>query len=165
MFSIDIGALEPGVHALAFEPDVEAVDLGPETFADVKVDARLDVAERRILVSLEVRATATLECDRTLRMFDKDIGGTYHLLFAPPEFLVQDDDAYDEVRELDPADTEIDVTEVVRDTILLAVPVRTVAPGAEDEEIPTEFGAPADEDEIDPRWAALKELKPGAKQD
>lgn len=162
MFTIEIAALEPGVHSLTFEPDVEALDIDPGKFKDARVDARLDVSGRRILVSLNVRATGTLECDRTLRLFDQDVEGAYHMLFAPPEFLNEGDEAYDEVRPLDPTDKEIDITEVVRDTILLAVPARCVAPGAEDEEIPTEFGAPEGEDDIDPRWAALKELKSGA---
>lgn len=165
MFTIDIGVLEPGLHTLSLAPKVEAVELDPDTFRDVTVDARLDVSERRILVMLTARAVATLECDRTLRLFDQEIEGSYHLLFAPGEFVDHDEDAYDEVRTLDPSDQEIDVTDVVRDTILLAVPRRRVAPGAEEEEIPTTFGAPEeDESEIDPRWEALKALKSGTSE-
>lgn len=166
MFTIEIGALEAGVHSLSYAPDVESIDLDPEKFRDVKVEARLDVSERRLLVLLDVSATATLECDRTLRIFDQEIGGSYHLLYAPPEFLSEDDEAYDEVRPLDPAEKEIDVTEVVRDTILLAVPARSVAPGAEEEDIQTEFGAPDDGgDDIDPRWAELKKLRSEPQRD
>lgn len=164
MFTIEIGALEPGLHSLTFEPGALALDLDPEKFKDVEVGARLDVSERRILISLSARATATLECDRTLQQFDEDIEGFYSLLFAPPEFIDADDDAYDEVRPLEPGDTEIDVTDAVRDTIVLAIPARCVAPGAEEEEIPTEFGAPRGENAVDPRWAALEELKSGANQ-
>jgi uncharacterized protein len=67
------------------------------------------------------------------------------------------------VRPLNPSDREIDLTDVVRDTLLLAIPQRRIAPGAEDEPIDQEFGASDDDaDEeapVDPRWSALEELK------
>lgn len=164
MFTIEIGALEPGVHSLKFEPGAASLELDPDRFKGVEVEARLDVTERRILVSLSARATATLECDRTLRKFDQVLEGSYHMLYGPPGFIDADEDAYDEVRELEPTDQEIDLTSVVRDTILLAIPARCIAPGAEEEDIPTKFGAPEEEESIDPRWAALRELKSGANQ-
>lgn len=163
MFTIEVATLEPGLHQLTLEPSAEDLELDPEKFRDIQVDARLDVTERRILVLLDATAVATLECDRTLRLFDQEIGGTHHVIFAPPEFAEEGDDAYDDVRPLDAFDKDIDVTDVVRDTILLAIPQRCVAPGAEEEEIPTKFGAPDEEgDEIDPRWEALRKLKSGA---
>ena len=51
------------------------------------------------------------------------------------------------------------MTEAVRDTLVLAVPARKVAPGAEDLDLPTVFGAPAAEAAIDPRWEALRSLR------
>lgn len=162
MLTIDVASLDPGLHQLALDSGAKEVDLDPEKFRDVHVQARLDVSERRVLVMLDATAVATLECDRTLRLFDQEIGGSYHVVFAPEEFTAQAEDAYDDVRTFDASDTEIDITDIVRDTILLAVPQRCVAPGAEDEEIPTQFGAPDDEqDAIDPRWEALRALKSG----
>ncbi|PSQ83474.1 MAG: hypothetical protein BRD44_04330, partial [Bacteroidetes bacterium QS_7_67_15] len=73
---------------------------------------------------------------------------------------------YDEVRELHHHDREIEITDLVRDTLLLAVPQRQVAPGAEEEELQTAYGAPDEEEEadeeknaIDPRWEKLRALK------
>jgi len=162
MFTIEIGVLEPGLHTFTLEANPQALDLDSKKFMSIEVDARLDVSERRILVCLTARAAARLECDRTLRPFDQLIEGTYHLLFTLPDFMKPEGDTYDEVRPMESTDTEIDVTDAVRDTILLAVPARCVAPGAEDEEIPTEFGAPEEEHAVDPRWAALRGLKSGA---
>jgi len=71
------------------------------------------------------------------------------------------------VRPLDPSDRELDLTDLVRDTILLSLPQRRVAPGAEDEPINREFGT-ADEDEetpVDPRWSKLEELKDDPESD
>lgn len=162
MFTIDVASLKPGLHQFEFEPGAETLGLDGDRFANIRVGARLDVREGRLLVLLNVRTMATLECDRTLKAFDQEIGDTYALLFVPPEFVEYQEDAFDEVRVLNPADQAIDVTDIVRDTILLAVPQRCVAPGAEEEEIETQFGAP--EGGIDPRWEVLRKLKSSAGQ-
>lgn len=160
MLRIEIAPLGAGIHAFELSPQAEALELDPEKFGDLQVNVRLDVQEKRILAMLEATATAELVCDRTLRPFEQEIGGSYSLLFAPPEFA-QETDAYDEVRVLHPGDREIDLTEAVRDTVLLAVPARCVAPGAEEEEIPTSFGESEDEETgaVDPRWEALRKLR------
>lgn len=161
MFAIGIEALAPGVHERMFRPEAEALKLDPSAFRDVEVAARLDVAEGRIFVSLTIRAQATLECDRTLRSFDQVIEGTYRVLFSCAGFASEKKDSCNEVRILDPSDRVLDLTDVTRDTILLAVPTRCVAPGAEDIDIPMTFGVPqgTQENSIDPRWEALSALK------
>ena len=47
----------------------------------------------------------------------------------------------------------------MRDTLLLAIPIRKIAPGAEDTEIIQSFGVPVEQNNIDPRWQALAALK------
>ncbi len=159
MVRIEIAPLKAGLHEIVLQPSAEAVELDPEAFKDIQVTARLDVHRERILVMLQARATATLECDRTLVLFDQPIEGSYSLLFVPPDFVRESDDEFEEVRELLPSDQEIDLTDAVRDTLLLALPVRRVAPGAEDEDLPTRFGDEGEEESIDPRWEALRKLK------
>lgn len=162
MLHIDITALDPGAHHVTLEPKAGAVDLDPETFRDIHVDALLHVQRERILVAFEAHATAQLLCDRTLRAFDQPVDGTYAVLFAPPGTPKREHGDEEEVRELLPSDRTIDVTDVVRDTLLLAVPRRKVAPGAEDEEIETRFGEAEGKEQIDPRWEALRALRSDA---
>jgi uncharacterized protein len=80
----------------------------------------------------------------------------------------QEGEEFEEVRPLDSTDREIDLTDVVRDTLLLSIPQRRVAPGAEDEPITREFGATEEETDdeapVDPRWEDLKELKDGEEE-
>ena len=164
MFTIHIETLGPGVHDLTFTPEAGDLDLDPDTFRDVHVGARLDVSEQRIFVRVRAGASATLECDRTLQRFDQRIEGTYHVLYAHAGFTSGSGEdsgrEHSEIRTLKPGDREIDVTDVVRDTILLAVPTRRIAPGAEYVPIPTTFGAPDHEPvtHVDPRWEALRTL-------
>ena len=91
-------------------------------------------------------------------MYDQPLEGDHVVLFVPPEAAPDGED--DDVRVLADADTHIDLTEPVRDTILLAVPLRHVSPAAEGLDIETSFGASDDEEEsLDDRWAALRALR------
>lgn len=158
MLRINIAGLAPGSHRLEMHPEASALDLEPDVFRDITVSFWLDVHPRRILVRLQATATATLECDRTLVAFDQPIEGTYAVLFAPPEMVTEMEEEHEDVRPFTPADQELDLTDAVRDTLMLAIPVRKVAPGAEDVDLPLRFG---DTGEIDPRWEALRRLQSG----
>lgn len=162
MLTVDISSLSEGIHHLEFTPSAADVDLDPSTFEDVCVEAELQYHLDRILVKLTATATAELTCDRTLQPYDQPVKGGYSLLFGPPSMVGQEGDEFEEVRPLTPSDQEIDLTDVVRDTVLLALPQRRVAPGAEEEDIDREFGAPDEEeeaDDIDPRWSELRKLR------
>ncbi len=171
MLQIDITSFKSGVYHVELDPDADDLELDPDTFSDIHVLARLDCHRDRILVSLDVHGVTALTCDRTLQKYDETLEGTYQVLFGPERMVGAESDNFDEVRVLHPSDREIDVTDLVRDTLLLAIPHRKIAPGAEDEEIPMTFGAAASETEgsedgppsdIDPRWEALRELRDSA---
>ena len=162
MLGIDITSIKPGLHEVTLESSAEQLGLDPEVFNDVVVEARLDHERERTLVAFTARATATLECDRTAVSFEQAVQGHYSILYVLPEQfggLGRDGDS--DVRPLPQAGMELDITDAVRDTLLLALPTRRVAPGAEDEQIPITFGAESDADgqSIDPRWEALRKLR------
>ena len=116
MFRVYIASLPVGLHQEVLHPSAEDLDLDPDVFSDVEVALALDVAERRVVATYTARATARLECDRTLAMYDQPVAGDHAVLFtadAPPEdgddvFVLTDD--------------AVDLTEPVRDTLLLALP-------------------------------------------
>ncbi len=160
MLRIDLTPLRQGMHHVSLEPQAQAVGLDPDRFKDLRLDAVLEVFNDRVLVTLHASASATLECDRTLAVFEQPIEGSYCILFVPPSFA-PGKVGYDEVRVFQRSDSEIDLAEAMRDTLVLAVPARKVAPGAEDLDLPTVFGAPAAGAAIDPRWEALRQLRSG----
>jgi uncharacterized protein len=199
VFKIDLSALEPGVHHITREGDVDALKRTPAekeatkktdddsagaesgdasgdapasaadnpvadevTFGPVQLDAVLNYQPDHALVTFEARTVATLTCDRTLRRFEQPIDGGYAVLFAAPgRGTPEQSEEHDELRELARGARFLDLIDAVRDTLLLAVPQRKVAPDAEDEDIDTVFGAPAaSEDEpVDPRWEKLRQLR------
>lgn len=162
MLGIDVTPLKPGLHEVTLTPPPEALSLDPDTFRDVVVEAQLDHEQERTLVTFTAQAVASLVCDRTAVRFDQPVEGSYTILFVLPEHLDQfGDGTDDDVRPLPQPGAELDLTDAVRDTLLLALPTRRIAPGAEDEELPVTFGAELDEEgnTIDPRWEALKKLR------
>lgn len=161
MLRIDVHALPDGLHEQTLRPDPEALGLDPEVFGEIVVDVRLDVADRRVLAAFDARAVATLECDRTAVEYRQPVAGRHTLLFASPSVLPPGAEPDEGVVPLPDDATSIDLTAPVRDTLVLALPVRRVAPGAEDVEIPTVFGADLDADgrPLDPRWEALRRLR------
>lgn len=164
MLTIDITSLPEGSHQFELTPSARAVNLDPSTFSGIEVDAVLQHHRDRILVKLQARATATLTCDRTLRKYEQTVEGDYNVLFGPPSMVGREGEEFDEVRPLHATDQEIDLTDVVRDTLLLAIPQRQIAPGAEEESIARTFGEPQDDAEdgpTDPRWSELEKLKDG----
>jgi uncharacterized protein len=163
MLTVDITSLSPGIHHAEFAPTAEDTGLDPSTFDDLRVEVELQYHRDRILVKLRAAATATLTCDRTLQLYEQPVEGTYNLLFGPPEMVGQDGEAFEEVRPLAPTDRELDLTDVVRDTLLLALPQRRIAPDAEDAPIERSFGASdetdASDEPTDPRWSELEKLR------
>ena len=154
MLRIDLRSLEAGYHEISLAPAPADVGLEPNAFRNILVEVGLDYDGKKAFVSVKASAVALLICDRTLTKFEQSIKGEYSLLFSPNE----EEKAEDEIRSISSTDEELDITDIVRDTLLLAIPVRKIAPGADEAEIPVAFGTPADTD-YDPRWEALKALK------
>ncbi len=159
MIRVDIKSLKPGIHEFEWEPDAEELELDPEVFRELHVGARLDFHPSRIFVTLDTSALARLVCDRTLVEFDQEVEGAHSVLFSGADMLEDGVEEDDEIRELKAGDEEIDLTDLVRDTFILSIPARKLAPGAETVDIKLAYGAlESGEPAVDPRWEALRKL-------
>ena len=161
MLDVRIASLGSGVHRFHLEPAPGDLDLTDEAFDDVgfeaiEVDVTLDLTPTRIVASFHARAVAHLLCDRTLEPFSQPVEGAYTVLFTADAEMAEA--GGDDVRFFTPAEPSIDLAEPVRDTLLLALPTRHAAPGAEDADLPMQFGAKED---MDPRWETLRRLRDG----
>ena len=132
-----------------FQSDPEAIDLDKEVFETVIVSGTARVARDGVLLELSASADAHLVCDRTAEKFVQKIEASATALAT--ESSVERDDT--EVLELDVASRSVDLTKLIHDILILAIPARKIAPGAEDVDIQAKYGE--SEDEIDPRWAPL----------
>lgn len=131
----------------------------------VEVDAVIDTAMAGIEVRGRVISSWEGECRRCLKLVTEPLEIELAVSFLPD--LSDDDDA-----EAYPIDGDvIDVGEVIRDELMLALPLSPLCTdgcvGADPERFPTtpeqvDLDADADDENtepaIDPRWAALSEL-------
>ncbi len=161
MVRIDLKPLKNGVHEFDWNPEPDELGLDEDVFYDLALHVRLDVQPDSIYARLSADGAARLICDRTLKPYEERISGAYAMLFITRGASEEDNDAgLDDVVVLPPGEDMLDLTEPVRDTYMLALPQRRVAPGADDQEIPMRFGAPAEsETAVDPRWDALRTLR------
>ena len=158
MLQIDLRTLEIGRHEFNLESNADELGIEPGLMDQIRADVQLHYDGKEAVVMVDASAVARLTCDRTLVEFDQPLRGQYSVLFSPDE---PDEDADEEVRPFSSTDQEIDITDIVRDTLLLAIPIRKLAPGAEETPIRTQFGVGegAEDNPVDPRWEALAALK------
>jgi DUF177 domain-containing protein len=162
MLKIDLRTLEIGRHEFNLESTAEELGVEPGLMSQIRADVQLHYDGEDAIIIADVSAIAHLTCDRTLVKFDRPLKGTHTVLYSPKD---PNEDSDADVRPLAASDQEIDITDIVRDTLLLAIPVRKLAPGAENTDIRTTFGETAGSSTVDPRWAALAALKESADTD
>ncbi len=119
----------------------------------------------------------TIPCDRCLDDMEHNVDTSYHLTVKMGDAL---DDSLDNVLVIPSSWRSLDLEPIVRDTVLLTIPMMHVhSPGECNEEMlgrlrehtargydsdedfmtPASETAEATDDDIDPRWAALRQLK------
>ncbi|MYU50706.1 DUF177 domain-containing protein [Streptomyces sp. SID7805] len=155
-------------------------DLGNEVIgvpegAPVELDLRLESVMDGVLVTGTARATVKGECVRCLEPLEREFHADFQEMFSYPDADARirpaesGDDAEDEEDTLFVEDDLFDLEPVLRDAVVLALPLQPVCqddcPG-----LCSECGVRlADDpdhhhDAVDARWAALQELA-GANQD
>ena len=122
-----------------------------------------------IVLDMAIDGELTIPCDRCLDDMIHHVDTTYHLTVKAGERL---DDSRDNVLEVPSNWKELDLAPIVRDTVLLTIPIMHTHDDPEQcnpammETLLSHKAHEADDlsndgagDEIDPRWAALKSLK------
>lgn len=120
-----------------------------------------------IEVQFTITATVELVCFRSLEAFDFKSESTYKVLFKEGATNVADEGMAE--RSFTQFGEAIDLTEDIRDTILLSLPAQPLHPRFHDEDgIPVDFevqmfgtfeSVTGQSEVADPRWIKLKELK------
>lgn len=128
--------------------------------ADLTLDLRLESVLEGVLVSGRVRGAYVGECVRCLEPVDGEVNADLQELFVYPDVEREPDDDEDEAPRL--VGTLIDLEPVVRDALVLALPLQPVC--SEDcRGLCPDCGARLADDpdhqheRIDPRWAALQD--------
>ena len=120
---IQIGGLSEGIHQYGFTVPASDLDLGDQFAADVDVEATLDKTSNQILLTAKLTVMGDFVCDRCIGSFQRKLAPSYTMLYA----LEGSEPAH-----LDPSEFQImppglhiiDIAEDIRQSILLAVPLK-----------------------------------------
>jgi uncharacterized metal-binding protein YceD (DUF177 family) len=173
MINIYIHGLKNGLYDIDLTVPVKEVkDMYPEFFGDIEVKGKLRIINRRYSFSGTAECQAKLICDISLTEFVENITTDINASFLADTnmFLQSNNEESDDNREhvIHEDDKYIDISLEVREELAVHLPMKKIAPEYRDkkfEEIFPEYSAEgkkkkkAKSDEIDDRWAALKNLK------
>jgi uncharacterized protein len=160
-----------GDFAHVYQPDeLGSFDERVRVVEPVKVTGKVRVAGAEVFVNGHIETRAQVECDRCLQQVETPVSADFELQYIPG-----DEYASSQVAELTENDLSvavfdgqaIDVDEIVKEQILLAVPTRMlcrpdcqgICPDCGIDKNTGECACATDE--VDPRWAALKNLTSG----
>lgn len=148
--------------------DTASAELALETLKSGQLRIEFDKSHRLIQAQMSMNAIFDRICDRSLEHYDQPVKAQFTVLFKAD--LKDDVDEVElSMRPLNVESNQIDLTEFIRDSLLLALPVRSLHPRYLNEkgeiiEFETRHFGPADSEPsenepIDQRWAKLKQLK------
>lgn len=120
---IQVGGLSEGLHEYRLEAPASALGLEENFSGDVTVSLTLEKTGRQILLKAGLETLATFSCDRCLERFATSLSSSYQMYYLLEGADLSNLDPA-EVQYLAPGSTVIDLTEDVRQTILLSVPLK-----------------------------------------
>jgi len=127
---IRIAGLSEGVHEYDFvckASDFKNPELAEQAFCnEIQVRITADRTERKMTVDIETKTIAEFSCDRCLEPLKKELTGKYRILFAFSDTGARSEESDENYRTLDRNAVTVDLTEDVRETLLLSKPVKVV---------------------------------------
>lgn len=122
---IQVLGLSEGLHDYAFDMPSADLGLSEEFSGNANVRVSLDRTPTEILLSAELSATVNLECDRCTSPFQTTLQPEYRMVYV---WDGEDTSLLDpsEMQVISPGLSVIDITDDVRQTLLLALPFKRV---------------------------------------
>ena len=168
---IELFNVKNSPHEFGFSLAPAEIELEQENVKlidDVKTTGELNKKIAQVNIEGTIRTKAEIECTRCLESFEKFLEIPFKATFIAPEHFSKEKEAELSDADLDVSiyeDDKIDLTELVREQIILNLPEQIFcmedckglcAKCGENRNL---IDCKCDEKEIDPRWAALRELK------
>ncbi|MEQ9308846.1 MAG: DUF177 domain-containing protein [Balneolaceae bacterium] len=167
MFKFKIFEIPEGKSERTLQLKTGDLDLGEVSLKNGTLDIEFNRTLHFIQTKLTFNVTVELICDRSLDAFDFEVHQNYEILFKE-EKIEESADENGAIRNMDYGSQQINIEQDVLDTILVSLPAKKLHPRfLDDDGNPIEFlnqqfgdlDTNQDGDNIDPRWAALKDLK------
>ena len=165
-FVIPFKGLKPGNHQYDFDVDdlfFESFDFSEVKKGHIRVHLDMDKEDTMLVLQFALKGFVTVPCDRCLEMMDVPVEGEEELIIKFGSDFHEENETIQIIPE---GETQIDVSPFVYEYINLNIPVRRVHPEDEDgnslcdPEILKRIDTVNPSADPDPRWEALKKLKP-----
>jgi len=128
----------------------------------IKVNLVLEKQSTMLELNFKHSGTINVPCDVTNEMFDLPVKGRLRLIVR---FGEKFNDENEELLILPFGEHQIDVSQYIYEMIVLSIPLKRISPDAKNSkaleklaDIEVKDEQEVKEEEIDPRWAALKKL-------
>ena len=164
-YLIPISGLALGSHSYQYEiADDFFADRDYSEIQQGKVAVSLDIDREETMLTLQfgLKGTVRVACDRCADEFDLPIADEREFFI---KLGTENAEETDDVAVVAPDAHDFDISSLIYEFIILAIPMHRVHPEGEcNPEVIAMLNADpepadADEDSIDPRWAALKDIK------
>lgn len=126
---IKISGLRDGDYFYNFRANFSDIDIDYyELIDDFNVDVKLTKRASNIMLNIAVKGIILLECDRCLDSFKYNFSRVFELLYKMNDdyFLLNSNNKEPDIFYIDKNSFEIDISEAVRDYILLSIPMKKV---------------------------------------
>lgn len=167
-FEIPFSGLKQGKHQFDFQIGkafFDSYQYDEFNQADIKVRAVLNKMSTMMELELRAQGTVNLACDLTSEPYDQPIESDLELVIKFGEAFNDEDD---EILVLAEGSHQFNIAQYIYEMLVLAVPTKRLHPGIKDGTLNSEIlqkleelqpkEVKNEEDEIDPRWDALKSL-------
>jgi uncharacterized protein len=158
-------SLSEGLHVLNFVEKLAdfGLDNHPNLRRDVQIQVELEKRSPQYFLKNLVRTVGRFSCDRCLSEFDLDLSERSRVVFSTDAEMVRLNGS-EEIHYIDPHAKALDITEDIRDALLLSIPMKLLCSadcrgfcagcGANLNEEACHCAAPS----MDPRWETLRKL-------
>ncbi len=167
-YHISFSGLKDGLHSFDFEIGkkfFQAFENDRIQDSNLKLELEMDKQETMILFYFSIAGEVEVECDRCIEMYTQAVEVEEKLIV---KFGHETFEEAENILVLNDREHEIKLEQYIYEFIMLSLPMRLVHPESEDgepgchPEFLETYNEPDDadeEEEMDPRWEALKKLK------
>ena len=165
-FVIPFSGLKVGLHRFEYDIDgkfFEAIECTEFDEGSIKVNLKLERLERMLILDFRFTGSLDVICDRCLESFDYWLDFSKKLII---KFGSERQEISDEIIMIAEADHQINISHFIYEFITLGMPVKKMHPDSADGTsacnplMLEKLNNPVKADANDPRWDALKKIKP-----
>ena len=120
---IRISQLSHGLHEYHFKGNAGEIGLDPNFSPEVDVDAVLDKTPRQLYARVSVKSSGVFQCDRCLEEFTQPLTSGYNVCYVYDE-VEGAASPPDEVRVIGVDTPGIDLSQDVREVVIMSVPLK-----------------------------------------